>query len=1501
MEIMTQAEVFQLIGEVNAFADRAEALINHTRNSYEQVRQSLVNKRELTLSQLENSYKNECDIISARSSNTIHEARQILAEVEALDSHLAEVDKYYCKTKLRKETELAGTISDQFHESVDYFSILEEIKTQYTNISKKYSEDILPALINSLNFVFSSKRKKDYEDLIILLNTIKAFVDEIELELPPITNDELIIKKDTYFSKKEEIVNSYGKELENYELNYRAALNKIAGDICDELDRILPDVFISEIKKYMDDYEKSLTKVNAGCSILNNTLYMCYIEYPVDFFVQSGIVASLIKEKCMPILNNDSIRLPVAITAQDAPTWLVVDDTIDHCMGKDFSHALMFGFLSSCPVAMLVFSIVDPENRGNSIAPFFDAKKKLPELFGEKINITREDITAKISSLNQNVEEILQEKLGTEYNNIYEYAERSANYEVVPELLVLYDFPKGFDEQSLAGLRNILRNGSRCGIYTFIVTSTPSSEDRSADEYARGLKAIEGLTSSAQYSDHSFVMRGMSLLYHPMPDKMEFNKFFGKYMLLYEGIKNRGIAFSPLLKSLVDAKSEAELEGRIADIKAMMDAYENKYFTVPDVEAQFPHNIILGSVLYPADIFSESIDPEKIQSVFGNKDNRRLLNRFNLPLNLDLHNSFNVLLNSPEKTAEEIRVFTHHIIWALLSFLPATKINFKVVDVENRNSIKPFSDLKKALPELFTVITNQEAVFDMLKDLNAHIDDFAQNKLGAKYDNILEYNQNTPKRTESIILLLLYDFPRGMDAKCVDMLISILRNGNNCGIYSIICHDPDAQFSRYESIDERMEQIAKYCISVDYKDSNYELLPFGLPVSIPAQRSTAEISAFIKKYVDTANIIKHRGISFDDILADDLFEKTASRYLNIPIGIGDEDAIINLSFGEGTSHHCLIGGGTGGGKSTLLHTIIMSCMLNYSPDELHLYLMDFKGGTEFKIYESQRLPHINLIALDAMQEFGESILENLIQEMEERSNIFKAAGGYTKIQDYIEGTGIPMPRILIIMDEFQILFNDATNRKVAMHCANLAKRIVTEGRAYGMHLTMATQSTNIISSLTLDRGTIEQMRIRIGLKCGEADTRYLFSDLYCDDAKKKMMGPKGTAVLNEDYTEVPEDNDTNLQLGNIGLRVAFCDNQLKDKYLKLISEQFLDYPCVTEIFEGSRATGLLDYLQSINAELTSELPVKIHMGDKIKVAPPFSLVLDRKKKHNLLICGTNQQMTNNVLNNYLISSLLNQNTTVYYIDGDILVDDMPSYGLCQVLRDYTNRIYIAESRTEIIQFIQEIYEIYQERKKSNDKGIICVVIKNLQYVDIIKSMFKGERIDEKDYLEIQENDTDEIEEPFEEQEPTDIFAAFHKVVAARNTKKDARKTDRKADAAGYSNEKIVKMMEDGSGFGIHFVVTSTDYQTVKETMRFGENVLAKFPERVVFSMSNNDADNLIDGVSVASLGNNLVYYTDGVKDIFQLKPYIAPNVDELSHFFENLQQRNTVAPGEFIE
>ena len=66
-------------------------------------------------------------------------------------------------------------------------------------------------------------------------------------------------------------------------------------------------------------------------------------------------------------------------------------------------------------------------------------------------------------------------------------------------------------------------------------------------------------------------------------------------------------------------------------------------------------------------------------------------------------------------------------------------------------------------------------------------------------------------------------------------------------------------------------------------------------------------------------------------------------------------------------------------------------------------------------------------------------------------------------------------------------------------------------------------------------------------------------------------------------------------------------------------------------------------------------------------------------------------------------------------------------------------------------------------------------------------------------------------------------------------------------------------------------------------MHYGENSLAKFPERIIFSLNDNDADNLVENVSVTGLRDNTVYFTD-VKDTYQMKPYIAPTATELDQF-----------------
>lgn len=1467
MKAIPQNEIITLVTQINAFADRAENLITQTMAKNESDKERLLSIQNSAIRTLDDNYRKACATMEAKSRDTINEARQIFNEVSKWDTHLTSVDKYYVKTKRKKEEFLAGVTSDYYDNATDYFAVLEDIRENFNILYRKYSEDILPSLINGLNFLFSTKRKQDYEDLIVLKNTITQFMLEIEDELPAVTKENLGYIKDDYLKNKRIYLEKHRNEQEAFEQRYSITLEDVSERIWNELDQIVPDEYVEYLYQLTEHYKSGIFKVNSTHSVMDGIFNMMFVDYPVDFFVESPIVASIIKQKCEKLLVENMIRLPIAVSEVDAPPWIIVSDNSNQTAVQAFTHSVMYGFLSSVPVSGLNFSIVDPENRGNSILPFFDARKKLPELFGEKIYVNKDDVSAKIIQLNEYIESTLQYKLGNQYASIYEYAIDHPDYTAPTELLVLYDFPKAFDERTLAELRNILRNGSRCGVYVLISYAQTEPGTRS-NEFKQNLKTIFELTTTITQSGNSFSFRGLPLVRYELPEKVDFTKYFSKYMLIYEGIKNKGIAFSPLIKKLVDAKDISELDQHMDVISNMLEVYERKYATVPEIDMPFPEYVTLGSVLYPADIFSDSIGYQKIIDRFGKGTfSEEEMGYVELPLAFDLKNSFNMFFNCPESNNKNIISFTHHVIWNFLSFMPVSKVNICVCDPEQRgNSIMPFLGFRKTCPDVFDqkIYTSTDAITDRLQKINSHIDDFILEKLGNKYKDIFEYNVKTTNRGEPITLLIMYDFPSGLDNRSLDLLMNILRNGNKCGVFVLICHNPGIVFSRYDTIDDRLEMIQSYCAVVDFKDGQYGLLPYNLRVNIPENVTYEEADQFARTYIGKNEVMKKKGFSFEDILTDELFYSSSAKSVSVPVGYGDGDSIVSIKFGEGSSHHGLIAGATGSGKSSLLHTFIMSCMLHYSPDELQLYLMDFKGGTEFKVYESARLPHIQLLALDAMQEFGESILEKLVAEIENRSNAFK--GDYYKgeesvsnLSDYIAVRRKPMPRIIVIMDEFQILFNDATNRKVAMHCAELTKRIVTEGRSYGIHLFMATQSTRIISDLTLSAGTIEQMRIRIGLKCGINDARYLFSDQNDDKALAMMKGPIGTAVLNEDYTEQP----------NIGFRAAYCDSETQKKYLDLISTTFADRPHKLQIFEGNRTTRLLDYLRQNSIGLSDETPVRIQMGPLIKVADPLEIVVDKKKKHNMLICGSNERMSNMIANNYMISAVLNKQTRVYCIDGDRLVGEDTSEEIYDTLLYATDRFKVADHRGDIVHFIRDIYEDYQMRKKQNSTDVIFVVIKNLQFLDIIKTMFKGEPFDDSDYVD---------DEPMtmEEFNPADPFAAINNMFANRETSDNIS-----------TGEKLIKLIEDGSGFGIHFVVSSLDYQTVRETMYYGENILSKFPERIVFSLGGNDADNLIDNVSVAGLRDNTVYFTDSVKNTFQMKPYICPSGKELKKFFEN--------------
>ena len=146
----------------------------------------------------------------------------------------------------------------------------------------------------------------------------------------------------------------------------------------------------------------------------------------------------------------------------------------------------------------------------------------------------------------------------------------------------------------------------------------------------------------------------------------------------------------------------------------------------------------------------------------------------------------------------------------------------------------------------------------------------------------------------------------------------------------------------------------------------------------------------------------------------------------VAVGRSGATRLQTFRLGRGVAQHALIAGKTGSGKSTLLHALIRNLAMWYSPEEVELYLIDFKKGVEFKTYAMHHLPHGRAIAVESDREFGLSVLHRIDQEMTRRAGVVPAVQVAENLQMYREASGKKMPRTLLIIDEFQEFFTAKT-------------------------------------------------------------------------------------------------------------------------------------------------------------------------------------------------------------------------------------------------------------------------------------------------------------------------------------------------------------------------------------------------------------------------------------------------------------------------------------------
>ncbi len=172
--------------------------------------------------------------------------------------------------------------------------------------------------------------------------------------------------------------------------------------------------------------------------------------------------------------------------------------------------------------------------------------------------------------------------------------------------------------------------------------------------------------------------------------------------------------------------------------------------------------------------------------------------------------------------------------------------------------------------------------------------------------------------------------------------------------------------------------------------------------------------------------------------------------------------------------HFLVAGTTGSGKSVCLNVMIVSLIMQYSPEELRLILVDPKGN-EFIPY--QHIPHLMIDEIITQPKKALAALAWAQEEMEKRYKLLAAMGGVRDIDAYnqkIDDKTPRMPRIVFVVDELSNLM-ETCKREMEARILSIAQK----ARAVGIHMVLATQRP----SVDIITGTIKgNLPSRIALK-----------------------------------------------------------------------------------------------------------------------------------------------------------------------------------------------------------------------------------------------------------------------------------------------------------------------------------------------------------------------------------------------------------------------------------
>ena len=487
-----------------------------------------------------------------------------------------------------------------------------------------------------------------------------------------------------------------------------------------------------------------------------------------------------------------------------------------------------------------------------------------------------------------------------------------------------------------------------------------------------------------------------------------------------------------------------------------------------------------------------------------------------------------------------------------------------------------------------------------------------------EYATIAEYNAQAGTIAEKYHFLVIADFPVNFSETAVRRLINIAASGARCGVFTLIHWDRRQALPQGFVPDElRKNSVCLVRTETGFRLASQSTRRNAPDCSMPRRRRSSS-RIFCVGWARAARIqtASRCRSSRSRPSRSKLWTEETTDELRVPIGRSGATKLQYLEIGKGTRQHALIAGKTGSGKSTLFHVIITNLALWCSPEQVEFYLVDFKKGVEFKCYANRRLPHAKVVAIESDRAFGLSVLERVDAELRRRGDLFRQLG-VQDIAGYKKAGGTePMPRSLLMIDEFQEFFMEED--RVSQGAAVLLDRIVRQGRAFGIHVLLGSQTLG--GAYTLARATIGQMVIRIALMCNEADA-YLIMDQ--DNPAPRLLSRPGEGIYNDAAGSIE---------GNSPFQTVWLPEEVRDRYLAKIRERAdqsaKQYP-EPFVFEGNAPADVRENVL-LRAQLQAKsvkppAQARIWLGAPNSIKGPTEAVFQRQSGSNLLIVGQSEE------------------------------------------------------------------------------------------------------------------------------------------------------------------------------------------------------------------------------------------------------------------------------------